>query len=138
MSGLRVSRGWRIVWGFGIGEWRMHLNFVVPVVVLAGLTLVAGSAWWFMARRPARWAAWVDGENDFWQARGIVSASLAERMKRWEKGRLLRWMAAGTTVIGVIGLGITMSVLVKVVALEHQRVRMPFNPMLQMRPVKQA
>ena len=111
------------------------MNFVAPVVALAGLTLVAGSAWWLMAQRPARWGAWVDGENDFWRARGVVSASLAERMKRGEKGRGLRWVAAGTTLLGVIGMVITMTVLIKVVALEHQRVEMPYNPALHPKPV---
>jgi len=115
----------------------MNLAFLLPVAALALMTAVAGFAWWFMARRPAQWAAWVDRENDFWRAKGLVSASLVERMKRWEKGRVIKFLAALTTLVAAIGLGLTTMVLVKVVSLEHQRLRMPHIPVWPVKPTNQ-
>jgi hypothetical protein len=107
------------------------MNFVLPALLLAGLTLSGATAWWLMARRPELWARWVDRENDFWRERGRVSPALAERMKRWEKGPVLRFLAAGSAIIGAIGLALTLAVLLKVMAIQHQKIRMPYNPFLQ-------
>jgi hypothetical protein len=110
--------------------------FIVPVLVLAALTLVAGWAWWCMTRRPERWARWVDRENDFWRDRGLISTGLAERMKRWEKGRALKLIVAFTMCIGAIGVVLTMLVLAKALRVEHQKLRLPYNPALHLKPVK--
>ena len=107
------------------------MNFVLPVMALAALTFFGALAWWLMARRPEQWARWVDQENDFWRERGWVSARLAERMKQWEKGRTLKLLAAATAIIAAIGLALTLAVLLKVVAIQHQKIRMPYNPFLQ-------
>jgi uncharacterized oligopeptide transporter (OPT) family protein len=108
--------------------------FVLPVMMFAGLTLVAAWAWWCMARRPERWALWVDRENDFWRERGLISRSLAEKMKRWEKGWPLKWMAVVATCLGAIGVVFTTVILVKALMIEHQRIRMPYNPALHQKP----
>jgi hypothetical protein len=110
------------------------MNFVVPVVMLAGVTLVGALGWWLMVRRPERWARWVDRENDFWRDRGLVSASVAERMKRLEKGTGLKLLAAATAIIGAIGLALTLAVLVKVISIQHHKLRMPYNLALQQKP----
>jgi hypothetical protein len=107
------------------------MNFLVPVLFLAGLTLFGAAAWWLMTRRPMRWARWVDRENDFWRDRGWISPALAERMQRWEKGTAIKLLAAGTAIIGAIGLVITLVVLMKAISIQHHKLRMPFNPALQ-------
>ena len=45
---------------------------------------------WFVTRRPGKWAAWVDRENDYWVRKGLISDTFAEAMKRIEKGRPLK------------------------------------------------
>jgi len=103
---------------------------------LAVLTFAAFGCWFLMARRPQQWAAWVERENDFWRAKGLLPATFAEKLKGWEKGRTLRLLAGITTCIGLIGLALTLVVWMKAVVLRHQRIRMPYNPALQVRPAR--
>lgn len=100
---------------------------------LAALTLAAFAGWFIMAHRPQQWSAWVERENDFWRDKGVISFAWAERLKRWEKGRMLKFLAGVTTCIGVIGLLFMLAVWMKVVSLHHQKLRMPYNPALQRR-----
>jgi hypothetical protein len=108
--------------------------FVFPFVALAVLTFVAAWAWWFMAARPQRWAQWVDRENDFWRERGWISAGASEKLKRWEKGTALRLTAAITAFIGALGVLLTLLVLIKAERIQHQRLRLPVNPALRIKP----
>jgi hypothetical protein len=108
--------------------------YFLPVGLLMMFTAVAGWAWWCMARRPEKWARWVDRENDFWRDRGLVSKSLADKMKRWEKGAALKLIAAGTTCLGGIGVMLTTLVLIKAISVQHQKIRLPYNPALHVRP----
>jgi hypothetical protein len=87
-----------------------------------------------MARRPARWAAWVDRENDYWQTKGMISPAGAERMKRWEKSWVLKWLAAATVIFGLVGLVITTTMLIRVLLAEHAKLRQPFDPKWYLRP----
>jgi hypothetical protein len=57
---------------------------------------------WFMIRRPAKWGAIVDKENAFWTSRGLVSASLAERIKGFEKGRGQKILVGAAAVFGTL------------------------------------
>ncbi len=59
---------------------------------------------WFMLKRPEKWAMWVDRENNFWAFKGLVSAALAERCKRWEKGLPLKLAVGATAFLGGGGL----------------------------------
>jgi hypothetical protein len=110
------------------------MNFLLPVLAAAAVTTIAGILWWLMACRPSQWAAYVDHENNFWREKGLISATLAERLKRWEKGAVLKWLAALTTIVATIGLAITLTVLIRVELLEHHRLRMPYNPVLHRAP----
>jgi hypothetical protein len=110
------------------------MNFLLPVLAAAAVTAIAGIVWWLMARRPIQWAAYVDRENDFWREKGFISATFAKRLKRWEKGAVLKWLAALTTVAAAVGLAITLTVLIRVELLEHHRLRMPYNPVLHRAP----
>jgi hypothetical protein len=76
----------------------------IAVVLVAALTLF-GYAWlWFMIKRPQKWAAWVDKENDFWVRRGFVSASYAERQKRRENSMAMKLMVGAPTLCGTVAL----------------------------------
>ncbi len=108
--------------------------FLLPVGLLLALTAVACWAWWCMARRPEKWARWVDRENNFWRDRGLISKSLADKMKRWEKGAALKLIAAGTACLGAIGVVLTTLVLIKAISVQHQKIRLPYNPALHVRP----
>ena len=69
-------------------------------MILALLT--AGSGWllWFMVKRPQRWAAFVDAENEFWVARGLAPVAWTERVKALEKGRFLKVLVGFCVVVG--------------------------------------
>lgn len=105
---------------------------------LAALTLVSFAGWWLMARRPQQWALWVERENNFWRDKGLLSPALTEKLKRWETGKFFKTLAAATTLIGLIGMTLTVTVLIKGFALQHQKLRMPSNPVLWKKPVKPA
>ncbi|HWF18361.1 MAG TPA: hypothetical protein VG754_03805 [Verrucomicrobiae bacterium] len=100
---------------------------------LAALTFAAFASWFLMARRPQQWAAWVERENDFWRDKGLISARLTEKLKRWEKGKSLKILAGVTGFIGIVGLCLTLSVWVKVIFLRHQKLRGPYNPALHLK-----
>lgn len=110
---------------------------ILITAALSALTMVAFAGWWLMVRQPQQWASWVDRENDFWRGKGLITTALAEKLKRWEKGRAIKLLAAVTTFIGAIGLSLTLAVLVKAVSLQHQKLRMPYNPALLSKPPKQ-
>lgn len=105
---------------------------------LAALTFAAFAGWFLMARRPRQWAEWVERENDFWRGKGFISAEFADHLKRWEKGRTLRFLAAITTCIGLIGFALSLTVWIKMVNLQHQKPRMPYNPALHWNPPQPA
>ena len=108
-----------------------RMNVALPVAGCEVLTAVAGWAWWCMTWDAKRWASWVDRENNFWRDKGLISASLAERLKRFEKGRVLKWLAGGTALAGLVGVALAMSVLYKEGQLENRPLRLPYNPALQ-------
>lgn len=112
------------------------MNFVLPVLLFACGTLILALVWWLMARRPEQWARWVERENNFWRDRGWISPATAEKMKRWETGAALKLFAAGTAIIGAVGLALTLAVLLQAASIEHQKIRMPYNPALQPKKVR--
>jgi hypothetical protein len=68
---------------------------------------------WFMVKKPARWGMMVDRENAFWVSKGIVSASFAEKFKRFEKGRGQKVLVCAAAVVGTAGyIAITLIILV--------------------------
>jgi len=107
--------------------------FVIPVAAFAVLTLSAAWAWWFMAKRVEKWGEIVARENDFWREKGLISVNTAKKLKQWETGRGMKILAGITTVLGVIGMALTLTVLVKAIRLEHQKLRMPYYPALHRR-----
>ena len=64
--------------------------------------LTAGSFLWlcFILWKPAKWGAFVDWEYAFWARRGVISPALAEKCKRLEKGRTLKWLMGATVMAG--------------------------------------
>jgi hypothetical protein len=106
------------------------INPALPAAAFEALTLISAWAWWCMAREPKRWAQWVDRENDFWRDKRLISPALAERLKRWEKSRALKRLAAATTCAGAIGVVLTLSVMFKAASLENRRPGMLYNPAL--------
>lgn len=75
------------------------------------LTTGTGVSWlwlWFMVRRPERWISIVERENAFWVSRGIVSASVAERLKNFERGRGQKILVGAGAVLGTAALVIVL------------------------------
>jgi len=75
------------------------------LALIGGLfILTAASLLWlcFMLWQPARWAAFVDWEYDFWVRRGLLSPSRAEKFKRLEKGLVLKCLVGATAVVGAL------------------------------------
>jgi hypothetical protein len=77
----------------------------------------------------------VDRENDFWRDKRLISPGLAERLKRWEKSRALKRLAAATTCAGALGVVLTLSVAFKAASLENRHPAAPYNPALQHQPI---
>jgi hypothetical protein len=86
----------------GCGLARMDKTTLVLIGVLFLLT--AGSfVWWcFLLWQPERWGAFVDWEYGFWVRRGLLSPALAEKCKRLEKGKALKYLVGGTAVLGAL------------------------------------
>ena len=69
------------------------------------LVTALGYFWlWFMLKRPEKWSALVDLENDFWVRKGLVSAAFAERCKRREKGLPQKLIVGAIAFLGTGGL----------------------------------
>ncbi len=78
----------------------MHTKLIILALLTVGCWL-----WlWFMVRRPDKWGALVDRENAFWVSRRIVSASFAEKSKRFEKGRGQKLLVGAAAVLVTLGL----------------------------------
>jgi hypothetical protein len=97
---------------------------------LIALTSAALFGWFFMTRHPARWAALVERENNFWRDKAIVSGTFAEKLKRWETGRVLRLLCLLTACVGIVGVAITLNVWVKAIELRRHKFRALYNPAL--------
>ena len=106
------------------------LNLAWPVLVMALCTGLFGWLWWQMARHLGRWCEMVDKENDFWLKRGWISKEFAEKTRRWEKSAFLRYLAAFAAIIGLTGTLITGGVWARVIWIQNQSIRMPYNPVL--------
>jgi len=114
----------------------MHAVYIdSPALVLAGLTCLSAFAWWVMARRPGRWSGWVDRENDFWVRKGWSQPATAERIKKLEKGPIPKMLAAAATGLGTLGLILWLIALTRIILIEHQKLRLPYNPGLIQKPV---
>jgi len=87
---------------------RHSMNVLKTIYILLGLVLVSTVffyLWlWFVTRRPGKWAAWVDRENDYWVRKGLISDTVAEAMKRIEKGRPLKVVIGAAALLGTGGL----------------------------------
>ena len=44
----------------------------------------------FIIIRPEAWTAWIEKENNFWVSRGRFSSGSAEKVKRLEKGPMMK------------------------------------------------
>jgi hypothetical protein len=84
------------------------MNDLTTIYILLGLVLVLTAffyLWlWFVLQRPEKWAAWVDRENDCWVRKGLISDTVAEAMKRVEKGRPLKVVLGAGALLGTGGL----------------------------------
>lgn len=76
--------------------------FWLGIAVL--LTVLGYIGLWFILKRPEKWGAWVDKENDFWVRKGLASVRFAERNKRLEKGLPMKLMVGVVPAIGTSGL----------------------------------
>ncbi|HEV7405670.1 MAG TPA: hypothetical protein VGO11_22190 [Chthoniobacteraceae bacterium] len=79
------------------------MNIAVPIALtIAVMITVLCWLWlWFMIARRAKWDSIVDRENAFWVRLG-VSASLAETVKRLEKGVYEKVLVGTAAVIGTL------------------------------------
>ena len=109
-------------------------NEILIATMLGALTALALTGWWLMTRRPQRWTLWVERENNFWRDKGVISSAFSEKLKSWETGRPLRILVGLTAMIGLIGILLTLVVLGKAMSLEHRKLRLPYNPALQVKP----
>jgi len=86
---------------------------------LAILTAFLAVWFWFICRRPDRWASWVDRENDFWVRKGIISASFSQEFRRLEKGIVLKLLVGGGALIGTLEVFILGFLLLRIAVLKH-------------------
>jgi len=114
----------------------MTFSFVFPVLAFAVLTLITGVAWWLMVRKPSQWARWAERENGYWLKKGLISTSLAERMKRWETGRALRLLLAITTLAGAMGFAVTASFFAKAMSLANRKPVPMYTPTFLNKPIQ--
>lgn len=76
------------------------VNHLSQVIFICLILTVLSCLWLcFITFYPKRWAALVDKENDFWVAKGVISTSRAEQIKKLEKGMLIKIMAAFLVVL---------------------------------------
>ncbi len=82
-------------------------NVVIALLLIASLLIAFCWAWlWFMIKHKEKWNAIVDKENAFWLRVG-VSASLAERFTKSEKGRFFKIIVGLTALIFTLAFIIT-------------------------------
>jgi hypothetical protein len=107
------------------------MNLMVPIALLTVLTAFCVAALGFVLLKPEAWSSLVDKENDFWVAKGWLSKASAEKIKRVEKGLLLK------VVLGAAA-GISLAVIVLALnfASHHPLRAMPPPPPSQ-RPAPQ-
>jgi hypothetical protein len=106
------------------------LDVAWPFLLLLVCTVVFIYGWWMMSRHPERWAKWVEKENSYWVRKGWVSAKTSESIQRWEKGPFLKNFAAFAAIIGLVGTLSTGFVVTRLLIMQHHRLRMPYNPVL--------
>jgi hypothetical protein len=76
------------------------VNHISQVIYTCLILTVLSCLWLcFIIFCPKRWAALVDKENNYWVAKGVLSTSLAEKVKRLEKGVLVKLMAVFLVVL---------------------------------------
>ena len=79
-----------------------HPLLIHLCVIMFGLVAVVSLGWLcFIVSRPDQWKEMVDRENDFWVGKGMGSAAVAERFRRFEKGPGQKILAALLALIGV-------------------------------------
>jgi hypothetical protein len=71
--------------------------------LIAVVTAITLGLLGFIISQPGRWSDLVDKENDFWVGKGMVSAALAEKFRRFEKGPGQKILTALVSLAGVIG-----------------------------------
>jgi hypothetical protein len=71
--------------------------------LIAVITAIALGLLGFIINQPGRWSDLVDKENDFWVGKGLVSAALSEKFRRFEKGPGQKIFTALVSLAGVIG-----------------------------------
>ena len=76
-------------------------QWYIWLIVLVLFTAFECMWFWFIVKRPEKWAAWVDIENDFWVRKGIVSSSFVDRMRRREKGLTLKLLVGAGALLGI-------------------------------------
>ena len=75
-------------------------KFLISLSGLSLLTVFLHLWLWLMIKRPEKWGRWVEAENNFWVRKGIVSASLTERVKRIETGRPIKLLVGVGALLG--------------------------------------
>ena len=69
------------------------------------LVTMFGCGWlWSIVKRPEKWSAWVEKENDFWVRKGLASAAFADRCKHREKGLPMKLLVGTIVLLGGGGL----------------------------------
>lgn len=86
-----------------LGHFTVDMNIVIPMALAVAvmLTVLCWLWLWFMIGRRAKWDSLVDKENAFWVRLG-VSASLAERVKCFEKGVYEKVLVGAGAAIGTL------------------------------------
>lgn len=74
------------------------------MILLLATTALCWLWLWFMIARPQQWSRLVDKENDFFLRLGLVSASLSERARRFEKGLGAKMLVGFAAIIGTVAL----------------------------------
>jgi hypothetical protein len=71
--------------------------------LIAVVTAIALGLLGFIINQPGKWSDLVDKENDFWLGKGMVSAALAEKFRRFEKGPGQKIFTALVSLAGIVG-----------------------------------
>jgi len=71
---------------------------------MLGVVALVSLVWlWFILARPGQWSELVDKENDFWVGKGVLPSTLADRIRRFEKGPAQKFLVGLVGLISAVG-----------------------------------
>jgi hypothetical protein len=82
---------------------KLITEIFLGMAMLATLAIFSAFWLWFMIRRAAQWASFVNRENIFWSGKKLISPSLAEKFRRLETGMVLKLLVGAGLIINVGG-----------------------------------